>query len=236
MSLVPFKPSMNLSQTNTKFMGKKEFHRANLPHFQQPGQAYFVTWNLQDAIPALALKDYSEKLSSIRYSIDYAVKCNQSTDYINALKLEFNILRKKRMKAMEDLLHLENKCSVNLSEIENTSVIHNALCYWEGRKLKNHAICVMSNHVHWVFELFDKDENGNQVWLQDIMKSVKQYSATQINLLKQRKGTLWHKESWDTTIRDNRHLYEAIEYTKNNPVMAKLVDDSKDWNGTMIFE
>lgn len=76
-------------------MEKKEFHRANLPHYQQPGQAYFVTWNLQDAIPALALKDYSEKLLSISYGIDYSVKCNQSTDYINSLKLEFNILRKK---------------------------------------------------------------------------------------------------------------------------------------------
>ena len=141
-------------------MEKKEFHRANLPHYQQPGQAYFLTWNLHDAIPALALKDYSDKLSSLRYRIDYAIKCNQSPEYINSLKLEFNILRKKRMKAMEDLLHLENKCSVNLATLENTAIVHTALTFWEGRKLKNHAICVMPNHVHWVFELFNKDENG----------------------------------------------------------------------------
>ena len=235
MSPVPYKPNC-ISTPTIYIMDKKEFHRANLPHYQQPGQAYFVTWNLQDAIPALALKDYSEKLSALRYGIDYAVKCNQSTDYIKALKLEFNILRKKRMKAMEDLLHLENKCVVNLSKMENTIIVHNTLCYWEGQKLKNHAICVMPNHVHWVFELFEKDKNGNPVWLEDIMKSVKRYSATQINLLEHKKGTLWHKESWDTTIRDNRHLYEAIEYTKNNPVMAKLVSDWKEWKGTTIFE
>lgn len=66
-------------------MEKKEFHRANLPHYQQPGQAYFVTWNLQDAIPPLALKDYSEKLSSMRTTIDFAVKSNHSADYV-----EFN--------------------------------------------------------------------------------------------------------------------------------------------------
>ncbi len=215
---------------------KKEFHRANLPHYQQPGQAYFVTWNLQDAIPALALKENSEKLSSLRYTIDYAKKINQSADYIDTLKLEFNILNKKRMKAMEDLLHLENKCSVNLSKLENTSIIHNALCYWEGQKLKNHAICVMPNHVHWVFELFQKDETGKLVWLEDILKSVKLYSSTQINLLEHKKGTLWHKESWDTTIRNDRHLYEAIEYTKNNPVLAKLVSHWMDWRGTLIFE
>ena len=217
-------------------MEKKEFHRANLPHFQQPGQAYFVTWNLQDAIPAMALKDYFEKLSEIRSSIDFAVKCNQSADSINGLKLEFNILRKKRMKAMEDLLHTENKSTVNLSKIENTTIIHQALCYWEGKKLKNHAICVMPNHVHWVFELYEKDDNGNQVWLEELLKSVKQFSASQINQLEHKTGTLWLKESWDTTIRDHRHLYEAIEYTRNNPVVAKLVTDWKDWKGTFIVE
>src|SRR5659263_575603 len=30
-------------------MEKKEFHRHYLPHFQQPGQAYFVTWSLKVA-------------------------------------------------------------------------------------------------------------------------------------------------------------------------------------------
>jgi len=55
-------------------MEKNEFHRANLPHFQQPGQAYFVTWNLQDAIPAKVLKDYTEKLMQMRNRIDFAVK------------------------------------------------------------------------------------------------------------------------------------------------------------------
>lgn len=54
-------------------MEKKEFHKANLPHFQQPGQAYFVTWNLQDAIPAKAMKDYTQKLKQLRNNIDNAI-------------------------------------------------------------------------------------------------------------------------------------------------------------------
>ena len=94
----------------------------------------------------------------------------------------------------------------------------------------------MPNHVHWVFRLFDKDENNDPVWLEDILKSVRQYSATQINIHENIKEQLWHKESWDTTIRDNRHLYEAIEYTKNNPVIAGLVKDWHDWKGTFLFE
>ena len=91
-------------------MEKKEYHKANLPHFQQPGQAYFVTWNLQDAIPKLALKDYTEKLKQMRTSIDFAEKSKQTPEQISELKYEYHILRKKMMKAFEDLLHLENKC------------------------------------------------------------------------------------------------------------------------------
>ncbi len=217
-------------------MEKKEFHRANLPHYQQPGQAYFVTWNLQDAIPAKALKDYTDKLKQLRNYVDNAIKENQPKEKIKALRFDYNILRKKMMKAFEDVLHLNSKTVVDLSKTENTTIVYNALTFWEGKKLKNHAICIMPNHVHWVFTLYEKDENGKPVWLEDVLKSVKQHSAFEINLAENQKGTLWHKESWDTTIRDDRHLYEAIEYTRNNPVAAGLVKDWKDWKGTWVFE
>ena len=217
-------------------MEKKEFHRANLPHFQQPGQAYFVTWNLHDAIPAKALQDYTQKLKLLRNNIDFAIQSNRLQEQISELKFEYNILRKKMMKAFEDLLHIENKSVINLSKPHNTQIVINALRYWEDKRLENFAICVMPNHVHWVFKLLEEDKNGNPVWLDDVLKSVKQYSATQINKQEKRAGMLWHKESWDTTIRDDRHLYEAIEYTRNNPVKAGLVTHWSEWEGTMIFE
>ena len=216
-------------------MEKKEFHRANLPHFQQPGQAYFVTWNLHDAIPAKALQDYTQKLKLLRNNIDFAIQSNRLQEQISELKFEYNILRKKMMKAFEDLLHIENKSVINLSKPHNTQIVINALRYWEDKRLENFAICVMPNHVHWVFKLLEEDKNGNPVWLDDVLKSVKQYSATQINKQEKRAGMLWHKESWDTTIRDDRHLYEAIEYTRNNPVKAGLVTHWSEWEGTMIF-
>ena len=190
---------------------------------------------MQDAIPAIALKDYTEQLKQMRDGIDFALKSNQLADDISALHFEYNILRKKMIKADEDLLLLENKCVVNLSKPENTQIIQDTLSFWDGKKIKNYAICVMSNHVHWVFELYEKDENGKTVWLEDVLKSVKQFSATQINQLEHLTGTLWHKESWDTTIRDHRHLCEAIQYTRNNPVVAGLVTDWKDWKGTLVF-
>ncbi len=217
-------------------MEKKESYRSNLPHFQRPGQAYFVTWSLDDAVPPKALPYYSLKMATLQSNIQLAIKNKMDEKSINQLMTDYYIIRKKFMKAYEDLLHLEHKSIVNLSHPDNTQIVLDALCFWHGKRLQNHAICVMSNHVHWVFKLYEKDANNKPVYLQDILQSVKRFSATDINHREGLKGTLWQKESWDTTIRDEKHLYNAIEYTKNNPVKAKLVSDWKDWKGTMVWE
>lgn len=51
-------------------MEKKEYYKHLPPHFQQPGQAYFITWILKDAIPPHALKRYTEKLEILRAGIE----------------------------------------------------------------------------------------------------------------------------------------------------------------------
>jgi putative transposase len=152
------------------------------------------------------------------------------------LKIEYAVLRRKYIKAFDDLLHLQTKSVIDLSKEDNTQLMLSALMFWDGKQLENYAICVMNNHVHWVFRLFDKNESGEPVYLQDILKSVKQFSAIQLNINEGRTGTVWQKESWDTTIRDNKHLYRAVDYTINNPVEAGLVTDWKQWKGTLWFD
>jgi len=151
------------------------------------------------------------------------------------LKIEYSVARRKYIKAIDDLLHLQTKFIIDLSKEENTKSVISALNYWDGVQLENYAICVMNNHVHWVFRLFDKNELGQPVYLHYILQSVKRFSANQINNIEGRTGTVWQKESWDTTIRDDEHLYRAVEYTINNPVDAGLVEDWKEWKGTVLF-
>lgn len=216
-------------------MEKKEFYRRHLPHFQQPGQAYFVTWCIKDAVPPKALESYSKQLKELNNKIDSAKSRKADEKIINELKFEYSKIRKKYIKAYDDLLHLQTEFIVDLSKDENTQTVINALCFWEGKRLENYALCVMSNHVHWVFRVFDKDENCESVYLQDILKSVKQFSANGINKLENRTGSLWHNESFDTTIRDNLHLYNAINYTIENPIAAGLMKDWREWKGTRLF-
>ena len=237
-------------------MEKKEFYKHNLPHFQQPGQAYFVTWSLKDAVPKKALIRYTRKLELLKSQIAGAgaavseplnIKkrgletaspacsesgaANSDSPELKKLKIEYYTLRKKYIKAYDDLLDAERNPQINLSKPEHTKIIIETMKFWDGLKLENYVFCIMPNHVHWVFRVFEKDKNGDPVYLQDILYSVKRFSANRINVLENRKGELWQKESFDTTIRDEKHLVRAIEYTLNNPVSAGIVKEWNDWPG-----
>jgi REP element-mobilizing transposase RayT len=235
-------------------MEKKEYYKHILPHFQLPGQAYFVTWILKNAIPPHALKRYTEKLAQLQSEIERRsankgaevfnlrqesrlktlsadeAGATPSNEIENLLK-EYYSCRKKYIKAYDDLLVVSKTGIIDLSMPENRTIITETIQFWEGKRLETQAFCIMSNHVHWVFKLKDKDENGKPVYLQDIMHSVKRHSSNQINKLTGKKGALWQKESFDTTIRDEEHEYNAIKYTLNNPVAAKLVACWKEWPG-----
>lgn len=242
-------------------MEKKESYKHALPHFQQPGQAYFVTWSLKDAVPKKTLERYTKHLEILQSQIrrfDSGVASgaaifnrrfgcelhspelksaieNRATpgdSEMENLRKQYYSLRKKYIKAFDDLLDAERHPALDLSKPENTKIILEAIQFWEGRKLQNRACTVMPNHVHWVFELLEQEEDGKLVYLQDVLQSVKRHTAKQINKAAGISGTLWQKESFDITIRDNKHLYYAIEYTLNNPVSAGLVKDWKEWSGS----
>lgn len=108
--------------------------------------------------------------------------------------------------------------------------------FWNDKKLENYAWCIMPNHVHWVFRTMETDDHGKPAYLSDIMESVKKHTAIEINKVMGRKGHLWQKESFDTTIRDNEHLYNAINYTLNNPVAARFVNDWRKWPGCWQYD
>lgn len=259
-------------------MEKKESYKHHLPHFQQPGQAYFITWCLNASVPKKALDRYSKVLELLRHQLNaysgappgaasgaaiynrrnklsrlkiatpnsrlHPESFREATPEATPdetkmpdaeyerLKLAYALARKKYIKAYDDLLYADRKPVIDLSKTKNKEILIHTLLFWEGKKIKNIAFTIMPNHVHWVLELMEKDENVNPVYLQDVLQSVKRQTARLINIAEKREGTLWQKESFDTTIRDERHLFYAIMYTLNNPVNAGLVTDWKKWEGT----
>jgi REP element-mobilizing transposase RayT len=281
---------------------KKEHYRGKLPHFQQPGQWYFVTCILKGAMPKGAMDKYTTKLETAknRYLLlkekadaqGVGLSKVQHSDFrkskpqlARARKDYYTALRKYRL-AYDKILHQSKEPTVNLTKENNRKLIEEALLFWEGKRLKNHAWCIMSNHFHWVLTVSDSESNfresdflksdnfelgnskslpgeldfpksntltsesqspggkldfpnsGNKktpVYLQDILHSVKLYTARRINQNENRSGQLWEHESFDTTIRNERHFATVVNYTLNNPVAAGLVKDWHDWPGSRSF-
>ncbi len=215
-------------------MEKKQSYILNLPHFQQPGQTYFLTWDLQSAVPPKAFARYASELEMLKSQINFLEQQKSNSSEIEKINQDYNSVKRQYIKAYDDMLDSDRNPKIDLSKTENLEILIGALQFWEGQKLQNIAFTIMPNHVHWVVKLLDKDNNGNPVYLQDILQSVKRHSSNKINKVENRSGKLWQKESFDTTIRNVKHLYNAIKYTLNNPVKAGLVSNWREWKGTWV--
>lgn len=187
-------------------------------------------------MPEKVYEAYQKKLLETKAEIALLKRTNADISYINDAQKKYYAIRKQYIDHIDTLLAESKDCNINLSKPENINIIHETLTYWEKKRIENYCFCVMSNHVHWVFKTLEKDENGKSVYLEDIMHSVKLFTARRINANENLKGQLWHKESFDTTIRDYEHLYNTIEYTLNNPVKANLVKDRMNWKGNFNFD
>ncbi|PRZ01043.1 transposase IS200 family protein [Marinilabilia salmonicolor] len=210
---------------------KKEQYRHRLPHFHTPGQDFFITWSLKNAIPAHAFEKYSLQLESAKTKIEQARKKEGEVSKIDYLKKQYNQIRRKKLKTFHEFLDAQRKSEVDLSKKVYTDLIKESLFYWEKNKISNFAFSIMPNHIHWVIGVNTTDMTNQTVYLQDVLSSVKKYTASRINLRENRNGRLWQKESFDTTIRDQNHLKNAIVYTLNNPVKAGLCKHWANWPG-----
>jgi REP element-mobilizing transposase RayT len=304
--------SLTLANSIRKMRPRKEHYRRKLPHFQQPGQWYSVTFTLVDAMPKGAMDKYSLNLEVAKNRVqelglskvpDFLNSGNQnpgklehglstvsgseaacfqateiekkgffpsresdfpksdknfdfpdpdknfdfgksksrgvglfrpSKEFTQAQK-DYQIALRKYRLAYDKILHNSTEATISLIKENNRILIENALLFWEGKRLTNHAWCIMSNHVHWVLSVSKNDENGKPVYLEDILHSVKLFTARRINENEGKTGQFWEHESLDTTIRNEVHFSNVVNYVINNPVAAGLVTDWRAWPGTRVF-
>jgi len=80
----------------------------------------------------------------------------------------------------------------------------------------------MPNHVHAVVRPLD----GSAKPLEAIVGGWKQFSAGRINRERGSRGEVWQDETFDRIIRDEEHLWRAIQYIGRNPGKANLAPDA----------
>jgi REP element-mobilizing transposase RayT len=98
-----------------------------------------------------------------------------------------------------------------------------AILYFDGKRYRLLAWCIMPNHVHVVVEPADGQTLGA------IVHSWKSFSAKQANGILGRSGPFWHRDYFDRFIRDEGHLARTIHYVEDNPVKAGLVSMPSEW-------
>src|SRR5262249_6670350 len=86
----------------------------------------------------------------------------------------------------------------HLKHPQLAALIVDAMLHFFGTRDELDAYGVMPNHVHTIVRREKPDEDA----LETILKSWKQFSATNINLATGGCGELWQQESYDRIVRD----------------------------------
>ncbi|MFQ5652248.1 MAG: Eco57I restriction-modification methylase domain-containing protein, partial [bacterium] len=188
----------------------------NLPHWQQKGTAYFVTFRLFDSIP-------KEVAESIKKEREQWLKSNNISDpselkkLRRAQKIEYYRLFSKRY---DDLLDNGYGCCV-LAKPECKKIVEEALKHFDGDRYDLDKHVVMPNHVHTIVR---PQKNWD---LSQITHSWKSFTSNEINKILGRKGQLWMPESFDHIIRSPMQLEKIRHYIADNPKKSKVTQASQ---------
>ena len=142
-------------------------------------------------------------------------------------KNEFHFYRRHlphwRMKGVIYFITFRTK-GTELSEKEQIFVL-NTIKESSKKYIKLIAAVVMPDHVHIL--LTPKKE----FTISKIIKGIKGKTAREINLGRNVEGSLWQDEYFDRIMRDEKELFEKINYMWHNPVKKGLTGDTSKYIG-----
>ncbi len=173
--------------------------RHNLPHWQQPGKRYFVTFRLADSIPAEALTKWQKERDAWLQSNPEPWSDQQEEFYFR----EFA----DKIDQMLDAAH----GSCLLREANVAEIVSNALKHFHGERYLLEVFVIMPNHVHLAFTLHPEHD------LADVVHSWKSFTAHAVNKDLGRDGELWQRDYFDRMIRDETHWERVLRYIEENP-------------------
>ena len=181
-------------------VGKSERH---LPHWEQSGRTYFVTFRLADSLPR-------ERLESWQRERDQWCAAHPEP-LTEELHTEFERLFPERLEQWLDAGHGE--CL--LQQPEMAAMVESSLRHFHGQRYALGEFVIMPNHVHVLVTPLGE-------WtLEQILHSWKSFTAHKINKLLKREGKVWQDEYFDHLVRNERALEQHITYIRQNPTVAR---------------
>lgn len=194
--------SVHESTSVNKAIDEFAITRRNLPHWQNPGSVYFVTFRT-----------------------------------INGIILDDN----------------------------SKQIIFDSILFQDNKKCKIYSFVIMPDHVHIIIRPMEIQGNEFYN-LSEIMKAIKGYSAKEIIKYLEQKvaleaqtGTsvppnnattkvaqtsssvssikhIFQDESFDRIIRNDKEIYEKLNYILNNPVKRDLIENGYDYKWYYLYQ
>ena len=180
---------------------------SRLPHWQQQGAVYFVTFRLVDSIPS-RLRDQWENERETWLKV-------HPEPWTNEMEREYH---QRFSGAIERWLDAGHGACL-LRRRDCAQVVADTLRHFEGERVVMISLVIMPNHVHALFV-------QNPEWaLEKLIQSWKRFAARQINKLLERTGNFWQRDYFDRLIRDEKHFANCVRYVRRNPEKASLGKD-----------
>ena len=194
-----------------------ELRRRNLPHYEQPGATYFITFRLGDSTPQTLLAQWREELE--RWLKHHPKPWDWKTEREH---------HRRFVEEREDWLD-QGHGSCLLRDPRTAKIVADALTHFDDQRYILDVFVVMPNHVHALVLPLAAHK------LPDILHSWKSFTANAINKALGREGPVWMPESYDHIVRDEAELQVLRDYVAANPGKARLKDGEFVLRNTAIL-
>jgi REP element-mobilizing transposase RayT len=168
---------------------------------------FHVVFRVKDSIPT----HLSEKFKSDFEEQKLNITANSKEEHLQIL----NRLNNDYFEKFENELH-KNPIKP-LADYKNAEIVQNAILYFQNKRYTVLAYSIMPNHVHLLLSDLNKH-------LSDILRTMKGFSAWELNKRLGTKGVFWQDESYDHMIRSRNEMANTVVYILNNPVKSGLCD------------
>lgn len=168
-----------------------------LPHWFQPEKTQFVTFRLSDSLP-------QTKLDEIRDAKEAFLR-----QFPKPWTHETNMKYNKEIGYKADYWLDQGIGSCLLREPEIREIVSSSILHFQDLRYHIHDFVIMPNHVHIEITPF--------IDIDEIMHSIRSYSAKKINILIHRTGQFWQKSNFDRIERSQQSFEYHRRYIHENP-------------------
>ncbi len=207
----------------SKLPNKKQprFYRRKLPHIQPEDGVFFMTYNLDGALP-------KNRLQQLKEERNLKISELKQKGYSN--KVTRGLVRKMQdfyFGKFDELLDGMTTGPTHLGKPEIAQIVADSLHFMDGEAYKLVCYTIMHNHVHKIVY-----KTQEVLWVS--MKRHKSYTGRLANKALDLSGQFWQHESFDHKIRHRNSFIEKVQYTLMNSQKAGLVKNWIDYPYTWV--